>query len=107
MRPPMRFAGRVASQPWTRFKILLTVPVRLDFGLDQLLATPELLSAAIEGEVVVLRLEIFDVDGAYYVVRAADLEAAFEEKSYDKCSSFGELESRQRDGERGLFLIDE
>lgn len=82
-------------------------PVRRDFGLDQILAAPELLAAAIEGEIVALRLDLFDVDGAYYAVQAADLDTAFEDKSYNKCRSLAELENRQHDGERGLFFIDE
>jgi hypothetical protein len=91
--------------------VWLSVPtgerITRDYGLDQILSDPGLRKAAIEGGVVPLRLELRDWDGTLYRVLPDDLREAFEAKSYHECGSMKELQRRQQDGERGLFLIDD
>jgi len=82
-------------------------PLRRDFGLDQILADPGQLRRAIEGAVVLLRLELMDIDRQCYDVAPENLKAALFEKSYEECANLRELQDRQRQGERGVFFIDE
>ena len=81
-------------------------PIQRDFGLDQILARPELLKAAIEGDIVPLNLELRDVDGELYDVAQVALEAALLDKSYRLFESRDEFLTAHRVGERGLVFID-
>jgi hypothetical protein len=82
-------------------------PFRRDFGLDQVLRKPELLTNAIDGRIVHLKLQLEDVDGTLYDVAPTDLADALRDKSYAICHTRQELEKRQNAGERGLAYVDE
>ena len=81
-------------------------PIQRDFGLDQILARPELLKAAVEGGIVPLDLELRDVDGELYDVEPAALEDALLDKSYRLFAVRDEFLASHRTGERGLAFID-
>lgn len=81
--------------------------IQRDFGLEQILALPAKLEAAIEGNPVYLRLEVIDVDGKFYRVHPDDLHEALADKSYHRCGTMEEFKRRCHEGQRGFYLIEE